>query len=108
MNIQNSAQLELMFGLVKLEFRLGLSFLFFFGGGGLNLFSYVLSSLVSVRLHTDNWLCNLPGSALKVTGGWWWVSESKLSDQLWLSFSLALAKPNNCHKCILLILSSSI
>ena len=29
---------------------------------------------------------------------WWWVVvvvlESKLSDQLWLSFSLALAKPN--------------
>jgi hypothetical protein len=53
-------------------------------------------------LHTENWLCNLPGSALKVpvvvvvvvvvVGGGW--LESKLSDQLWLSFSLALAKPN--------------
>jgi hypothetical protein len=31
-------------------------------------------------------------------GGWWWVVvvgvESEFSDQLWLSFSLALAKPN--------------
>jgi hypothetical protein len=50
-------------------------------------------------LHTENWFFNLPGSALKVPGGgggggW---SESKLSDQLWLSFSLALAKPNNNH-----------
>jgi hypothetical protein len=26
-------------------------------------------------------------------GGWW--LESKLSDQLWLGFSLALANPNN-------------
>jgi hypothetical protein len=26
-----------------------------------------------------------------------WVVESKLCDQLWLSFSLALAKPNNIH-----------
>ena len=30
-----------------------------------------------------------------VGGGW---LESKLSDQLWLSFSLALAKPNNSSK----------
>ena len=51
--------------------------------------------MVNIRLHTENWLCNLPGSALKVpvVGGGW--LESKLSDQLWLSFSLALAKPNN-------------
>jgi hypothetical protein len=50
--------------------------------------------LVDIRLHTENWLCNLPGSSLKVPGGW---LESKRSDQLWLSFSLALAiaKPNN-------------
>jgi hypothetical protein len=43
----------------------------------------------------------LPGNALKVpvvVGGGGWVVESKLSDQLWLSFSLALAKLNNlCH-----------
>ena len=49
-----------MFSLVELEFRLEWS-------------------LVNVRLHTENWLCNLPGSALKVPGGgggggWcWWV-----------------------------------
>ena len=67
------------------------------GGGNPNLFHYILSSLVNVRLHTENWLCNLPGSALKVPvggGGWWWL-ETEYSDCLWLSFSLALAKPNN-------------
>ena len=35
-----------------------------------------LSMLVNIRLHTENWLCNLPGSALKVpvvVGGGWWV-----------------------------------
>ena len=57
--------------------------------------------MVNIKLHTENWLCNLPGSALKIPGGGWWVGggegwlKSKLSDQLWLSFSLALAKPNN-------------
>ena len=60
-------------------------------------FLHILSSLVNVRLHTENWLCNLPGSASKVcvVGGGGWVVQGKLSDQLWLSFSLALAKPNN-------------
>ena len=68
-------------------------------GGDLNYFLHILSSLVNVRLHTENWLCNLPGSALKVSvgGGGGWVFESELSDQLWLSFSLALAKRNNYH-----------
>ena len=44
------------------------------GGCNLNLFLHILSSLVNIRLHTENWLCNLPGSALKVpvgVGGWW-------------------------------------
>jgi hypothetical protein len=55
-----------------------------------------------IRLHAKNWLCNLPGSAIKVPGGGWvmvvggWL-EKNLSDQLWLSFSLALAKPNNFY-----------
>ena len=49
-----------------------------------------------VRLHTKNQLISLPGSALKVcvVGGGGWV-ESEFSDHLWLSFRLALAKPNN-------------
>jgi hypothetical protein len=47
-----------MFGLVELEFRMD-------GGGNLN----ILSSLVNIRLNTENWLCNFPGSALKVL--WW-------------------------------------
>ena len=56
-----------MFGLVDLEFRFG-------GrgggeGGNPNFFLHILSSLVNVRLHTKNWLCNLPGSALKVPVG---------------------------------------
>jgi hypothetical protein len=70
-------------------------------GGGVSLifFLHILSSLVNIRLHTENWLCNSQGSALTVpvgvvvVGGGW--LESKLSDQLWLSFSLALAKLNN-------------
>ena len=54
-----------------------------------------------VRLYTENQLSSLPGSASKVcVGGGWWVVvvvvvESKSSDRLWQSFSLALAKPNN-------------
>ena len=49
--------------------------LFFFGGGSPNLFLHILFSLVYIRWHTKNWLCNLPGSALKVPvvvggGGW--------------------------------------
>ena len=56
-----------MFGLVELEFRLD-------GegearGGYLNFFLHILSSLV----NTKNWLCILPGSALKVPGGGWVV-----------------------------------
>ena len=57
------------------------------------------------KLHTGNWICNLPGSALKVpvgggwcVGGWWWF-ENEFSDRLWLSFSLALAKPNKTNCC---------
>jgi hypothetical protein len=78
--MKNSAQLELIFGLV--EFR------FYF-------FLHILSSLVFVRLYIGNWLCNLPGSALKVpvVGGGW--LDSEYSDRLWLSLRLALAKPNN-------------
>ena len=49
--------------------------------------------------HTKKQPDSLPGSALKVCvggggGGGGWV-ESEFSDLLWLSFSLALAKPNN-------------
>ena len=70
-----------MFGLIELEYRF--EFRFFLNltkkwgdSGNPNLFLHNLSSLVNVRLHTDNWLCNLPGSALKVPvggGGWWWL-----------------------------------
>ena len=55
-NGENSAQLDLIFGLVEL-------------------FLHILSCLVNVSLHTENRPCNLPGSALKVPvgGGGWWV-----------------------------------
>ena len=69
-----------MFGLVELEFRLGILHIL-----------HILSCLVNVWLHTENWLCNLPVSALKVSLGGW--LESEYSDRLWLSFILALAKP---------------
>ena len=52
------------------------------GTGHLNFFLPILSSLVNIRLHTKNWLCNLPGSALKVPvggGGWWLKVNSVIS-----------------------------
>ena len=64
------------------EFR----FYFYFFYGDSNLFLLISSSWVNVRLHTRNWLCNLPKSALNVPVGGWLESES--SDRLWLSFSL--------------------
>ena len=66
-----------------------------FQGGNPNFVVHILSSLVNVRLHTKNWLCNLPGSALKVPVVVVVVVESEHSDQLWLTFSPALVKPNN-------------
>jgi acetyl-CoA carboxylase alpha subunit len=50
----------------------------------------------------------MPGSVLKVCvvvvvvggGGGGGGLETKLSDQLWLSFSLALAKPNKIWKSL--------
>ena len=71
-----------------------LKFIYFLWGKvTLFLLLYILSSWL--MLYTDTWLCNLPGSALKVpVVGGGWVVESEYSDQLWLSFSLALAKPN--------------
>jgi hypothetical protein len=42
---------------------------------GLKKNSHILYSLVNIGLHTKKWLFTLPGSALKVPGGWyqWWV-----------------------------------
>jgi hypothetical protein len=39
------------------------------------MFLSISSSWVNIRLHTENQLHTLPGSALKVcvVGGWWWV-----------------------------------
>jgi hypothetical protein len=71
-----------MFGLVELEFRL---FIYFWWGKvTLFLLLYILSSWL--MLHTDTWLCNLPGSGLKVpvVGGW-------LKVNIVISFGLALA-----------------
>jgi hypothetical protein len=45
-----------------------------------------------ISIHTQDQLHILPGSALKVCVVV--VVESEFSDRLWLSFSLALAKPN--------------
>ena len=54
-----------MFGLVELQFRFHFISLFVLGGTLIFSLSHILSSLVNVRLHTENWLCNLPGSASK-------------------------------------------
>ena len=53
------------------------------GSGNLNFFLCLSSSLVYPRLHTENQLCTMPGSALKVcvVGGGWWVVESEFSDR---------------------------
>jgi hypothetical protein len=48
-----------------------------------------------VRLHTENQLPRMPGSALHFCVVVVVVVESEFSDRLWLSFSLALAKLNN-------------
>ena len=54
-----------------------------------------------VRLHTENQLHSLPGSALTVcVVVVVVVVESEFSDRLWLSFSLALAKPNKIQSKI--------
>jgi hypothetical protein len=62
------------------------------GGVTLIFLLHILPSWVNVRLHTENWLCNLPGSALKVpvVGGW-----VVFKVNLVIVFGLALAKPNN-------------
>ena len=59
----------------------------------LRFFLHISSCSLNVRLHTETWLCNLPGSSLKVpvVGGWWWF-YSEYSDRLWLSSSLGQAE----------------
>ena len=58
------------------------------GGGSPYFSSSYFFSLVNVRLHTENWLHNLPASALKVPVVVVMV-ESEHSDQLWLSLDQA-------------------
>jgi hypothetical protein len=55
-----------MFGLIELEYRF--DFFFFFGGGGkVNIiFINILYIYVMFRLHNENQLDSLPGSASKV------------------------------------------
>ena len=57
----------------------------------------VLSSLVNVRLHTENWLCNLPGSALKVPGGWGGVGSYPLLSQAPTPVEVELGCDNVVH-----------
>ena len=66
------------------------------GGGGLNsFFLSISSSWVNLRLHTENQLYTVPGSALTVcvvVGG----VESQFSDRLWQELSLGQAEQLNC------------
>ena len=53
-------------------------------GGHLPFFLGRLSSWVKIRLHTENQLPRLPGSALKVLGWWWgggWMASYPLLSQ---------------------------
>ena len=56
------------------------------GVGSGNPFIPLIFHLVIIRLHTENELYKLPGSALKVcvVGYGWVVVESGFSDRLWL------------------------
>ena len=63
------------------------------GGGGVNFnfFLHILSSLVNFRLHTENWLCTLPGSALKVPvvgSGWCLVGGGGKKVNIVINFGL--------------------
>ena len=66
--------------------------------GGVSLI--ISSSWVNLKLHTENQLYTLPGSALKVcvvvvggrVGGWWVGVESEFSDWLWLELGLDQAE----------------
>ena len=62
------------------------------GGGGFLGFSFRLGNL---RLHTENKLCIMHGTALKFcvgVGGWVVLKVNLVID---FGYSLALAKPNN-------------
>ena len=60
-------------------------------------FHHTSSSLVHIRLYTENELYYLPGSALTVPVGGGWLRrlcgfEGKLSDRLWLELCLSQAE----------------
>ena len=90
---------QLMFGLVEFEYRYWFSIELTWGRGACNpnCFLQISSSLVKVRLHTDNQLPRMPGSALKVCVGGCSVVvvESEFSDQLWLTHQAATAHMTN-------------
>ena len=77
----------LIFGLVEVGY---------WGGGGFFIgFSFRLGNL---RLHTENQLCIMPGTALKVcVGGGGWV-VLKVNLVIDFGYSLALAKPKKTKK----------
>jgi hypothetical protein len=67
-------------------FEVVFHFLFFLRSSSIR-----LSSLVKIKLHTENQLPRLPGSALKVPG--WWVPphyQVKLQLQLRLSWAVTI------------------
>ena len=62
------------------------------GGGGL-FFALYLVQLGLGQVAYQKLVLYLAWKCLKSSCGWWWFI-GKIIDQLWLSFSLALAKPN--------------
>ena len=66
----------------------------YWGGGDPYFFLYISSSWVKIRLHTENQLPGLTGSALKVFVGWWWWGGGGFHSIMWspqLRFRLELA-----------------
>ena len=67
------------------------------GGANPNFVLHILSNLVNVRMHTENWLCNLPGGGslawkcLKSSCGWVGGGGGGYRVNIVLVFGIALA-----------------
>ena len=82
-NLSTPTRVGVELGCVRLRLWLGSDNIIIYGGGGsrdLYFFLHISSSQVKIRLHTENQLPRLPGSALKVqvwcaAGAMWWMLQ---------------------------------